>query len=111
MAEALQIDSSSDPFNARSTSVYSDSLKDDARSVLCVSPRFITGRSLKVCRFSLFPRPEIKMFFSFLAFRKDLRFVTEVEEEIKNLVELANKVRWNKERLCASMLMTVRVAS
>lgn len=32
LAEALQIDSSSDPFNARSSSVYSDSLKDDARS-------------------------------------------------------------------------------
>jgi len=29
----------------------------------------------------------------FLFFRKDLKFVTEVEEEIKNLVELANKVR------------------
>uniref|UniRef100_A0A665VLT8 Nuclear transcription factor, X-box binding 1 n=1 Tax=Echeneis naucrates TaxID=173247 RepID=A0A665VLT8_ECHNA len=33
LAEALQIDSSSDPFNTRSSSVYSDSLKDDARSV------------------------------------------------------------------------------
>lgn len=33
LAEALQIDSSSDPFNVRSTSVYSDSLKEDARSV------------------------------------------------------------------------------
>ena len=32
LAEALQIDSSSDPFNVRSTSIYSDSLKDDARS-------------------------------------------------------------------------------
>lgn len=28
-----------------------------------------------------------------LSFRKDLKFVTEVEEEIRNLVELANKVR------------------
>lgn len=28
-----------------------------------------------------------------LSFRKDLKFVTEVEEEIKNLVELANKVK------------------
>lgn len=53
LAEALQIDSSSDPFGVRSTSVYSDSLKEDAR--------------------------------------KDLKFVTEIEEEIKNLVELANK--------------------
>lgn len=53
LAQALQIDPSSDPFNVRSTSVYSDSLKEDAR--------------------------------------KDLKFVTEVEEEIRNLVELANK--------------------
>ncbi|KAG7525568.1 transcriptional repressor NF-X1 [Solea senegalensis] len=53
LAEALQIDGSTDPFNVRSTSVYSDSLKDDAR--------------------------------------KDLKFVTDVEEEIKNLVELVNK--------------------
>lgn len=53
LAEALQIDPSSDPFNVRSTSVYSDSLKEDAR--------------------------------------KDLKFVSEVEEEIRNLVELANK--------------------
>lgn len=30
----------------------------------------------------------------FHSFRKDLKFVTEVEEEIKNLVELTNKVRW-----------------
>lgn len=29
-----------------------------------------------------------------LSFRKDLKFVTEIEDEIKNLVELANKVRW-----------------
>lgn len=36
LAEALQIDPSSDPFgsSSRSTSVYSDSLKEDARSVL-----------------------------------------------------------------------------
>ncbi|XP_034718109.1 transcriptional repressor NF-X1 [Etheostoma cragini] len=62
LAEALQIDSSSDPFNARSTSVYSDSLKEDAR--------------------------------------KDLKFVTEVEEEIKNLVELANKGKQPKRSHC-----------
>uniref|UniRef100_A0A671YF64 Nuclear transcription factor, X-box binding 1 n=1 Tax=Sparus aurata TaxID=8175 RepID=A0A671YF64_SPAAU len=31
LADALQIDTSADPFNIRSTSVYSDSLKDDAR--------------------------------------------------------------------------------
>lgn len=36
LAEALQIDSSSDPFNVRSSSVYSDSLKEDARSVFCL---------------------------------------------------------------------------
>uniref|UniRef100_G3NKZ9 Transcriptional repressor NF-X1 n=1 Tax=Gasterosteus aculeatus aculeatus TaxID=481459 RepID=G3NKZ9_GASAC len=62
LAEALQIDSSSDPFNARSSSVYSDSLKDDAR--------------------------------------KDLRFVTEVEEEIRSLVELANKGKQPKRSHC-----------
>nr|XP_046227015.1 transcriptional repressor NF-X1 [Scatophagus argus] len=62
LAEALQIDSSSDPFNVRSTSVYSDSLKEDAR--------------------------------------KDLKFVTEVEEEIKNLVELANKGKQPKRSHC-----------
>lgn len=33
LAEALQIDPSSDPFNVRSTAIYSDSLKEDARSV------------------------------------------------------------------------------
>ncbi|XP_067342635.1 transcriptional repressor NF-X1 isoform X2 [Channa argus] len=53
LAEALQIDASSDPFSVRSTSVFSNSLKEDAR--------------------------------------KDLKFVTEVEEEIRNLVELVNK--------------------
>ncbi|CAK6967447.1 transcriptional repressor NF-X1 [Scomber scombrus] len=62
LAEALQIDSSSDPFNVRSTSIYSDSLKDDAR--------------------------------------KDLKFVTEVEEEIKNLAELANKGKQAKRSHC-----------
>lgn len=31
LAEALQIDVSVDPFNVRSTSKYSDSLRDDAR--------------------------------------------------------------------------------
>lgn len=53
LAEALQIDSSSDPFNVRSTSVYSDSLKDDAR--------------------------------------KDLSFVTKIEDEMRNLIEITNK--------------------
>ncbi|KAG7231188.1 hypothetical protein INR49_012019 [Caranx melampygus] len=62
LAEALQIDSSSDPFNVRSTSVYSDSLKEDAR--------------------------------------KDLKFVTDVEEEIKNLVELVNKGKQPKRSHC-----------
>lgn len=33
LAEALQINFLSDPFNTRATSVYSDSLKEDARSV------------------------------------------------------------------------------
>ncbi|KAM4533753.1 transcriptional repressor NF-X1 [Odontesthes bonariensis] len=62
LAEALQIDSSSDPFNVRSTSVYSDSLKEDAR--------------------------------------KDLKFVTEVEEEFRSLVELANKGKQPKRSHC-----------
>lgn len=62
LAEALQIDSSSDPFNARSSSIYSDSLKEDAR--------------------------------------KDLKFVTEVEEELKNLVELLNKGKQTKKSHC-----------
>lgn len=53
LAEALQIDPTSDPFNVRSTSVYSDSLKEEAR--------------------------------------KDLNFVTKVEDEIKNLIEITNK--------------------
>ncbi|XP_075994388.1 transcriptional repressor NF-X1 [Genypterus blacodes] len=62
LAEALQIDTSADPFSARSTSVYSDSLKEDAR--------------------------------------KDLKFITEVEEEIRSLVELANKGKQPKRSHC-----------
>ncbi|XP_060920938.1 transcriptional repressor NF-X1 [Labrus mixtus] len=62
LAEALQIDSSSDPFHVRSPSVYSDSLKDDAR--------------------------------------KDLKFVSEVEEEIKTLIELVNKGKQPKRSHC-----------
>ncbi|KAM3593288.1 uncharacterized protein V6R79_009562 [Siganus canaliculatus] len=62
LAEALQIDASSDPFNSRSTSVYSDSLKDEAR--------------------------------------KDLKFVSKVEEEIKNLVELVSKGKQAKRSHC-----------
>uniref|UniRef100_A0A3Q3K6N0 Transcriptional repressor NF-X1 n=1 Tax=Monopterus albus TaxID=43700 RepID=A0A3Q3K6N0_MONAL len=62
LAEALKIDPSSDPFNVRSASAYSDSLKDDAR--------------------------------------KDLKFVTEVEEVIKNLVELVNKGKQPKRSHC-----------
>ncbi|XP_029002432.1 transcriptional repressor NF-X1 [Betta splendens] len=62
LAEALQIDASSDPFNVRSTSSYSDSLKDDAR--------------------------------------KDLKFVSEVEEEIRNLVELVSKGKQSKRSHC-----------
>ncbi|KAM9712729.1 transcriptional repressor NF-X1 [Menidia menidia] len=62
LAEALQIDSSSDPFNVRSTSIYSDSLKEDAR--------------------------------------KDPKFVTEVEEELRNLVELVNKGKQLKRSHC-----------
>lgn len=54
LAEALQIDDTVDPFNAKaSSSKYSDSLKDDAR--------------------------------------KEFKFVSDVEEEIRNLVELVNK--------------------
>ncbi|XP_023806082.1 transcriptional repressor NF-X1 isoform X2 [Oryzias latipes] len=62
LAEALQIDATSDPFNTRSTSVYSSSLKEDAR--------------------------------------KDLKFVTEVEEEMRSLVELANKGKQPKRSHC-----------
>nr|XP_023663258.1 transcriptional repressor NF-X1 isoform X3 [Paramormyrops kingsleyae] len=62
LAEALQIDQSADPFNIRSSSKYSDSLKDDAR--------------------------------------KDLKFVSEVEEEMKNLVELVNKGKQSKRSHC-----------
>ncbi|XP_018549214.1 transcriptional repressor NF-X1 [Lates calcarifer] len=62
LAEALQIDPSSDPFNVRSTAIYSDSLKEDAR--------------------------------------KDLKFVSGVEEEIKNLVELVNKGKQPKRTHC-----------
>ncbi|KAJ8277037.1 hypothetical protein GJAV_G00070760 [Gymnothorax javanicus] len=62
LAEALQIDQSSDPFNVRSSSKYSDSLKEDAR--------------------------------------KELKFVSEVEEEMKNLVELANKGKQTKRSHC-----------
>ncbi len=43
LAEALQIDPSSDPFNVRSTSTYSDILKEDARSVI-LHFLFIVGR-------------------------------------------------------------------
>ncbi|XP_061614811.1 transcriptional repressor NF-X1 isoform X2 [Phyllopteryx taeniolatus] len=62
LAEALQIDPSSDPFNIRSTSVYSNSLKEDAR--------------------------------------KDLKFVSGVEEAIKNLVELVSKGKQPKKSHC-----------
>ncbi|XP_063063115.1 transcriptional repressor NF-X1 isoform X2 [Engraulis encrasicolus] len=62
LAEALQIDQSVDPFNTRTTSKYSDSLKDDAR--------------------------------------KEFKFVSEVETEIKNLVELANKGKQPKRSHC-----------
>ncbi|MEQ2313380.1 Transcriptional repressor NF-X1 [Ameca splendens] len=62
LAEALQIDLSSDPFNARSTSIYSDGLKEDGR--------------------------------------KDLKFLSEVEEEIKSLVDLANKGKQPKRSHC-----------
>ncbi|XP_077480371.1 transcriptional repressor NF-X1 [Stigmatopora argus] len=62
LADALQIDPSSDPFNVRSGSVYSNSLKDDAR--------------------------------------KDLKFISGVEEAIKNLVELVAKGKQAKKTHC-----------
>ncbi|XP_064409333.1 transcriptional repressor NF-X1 isoform X2 [Latimeria chalumnae] len=63
LAEALSIDSSSDPFNIRSSnSKYTDSLKEDAR--------------------------------------KDLKFVSEVEEEMKALVEAVNKGKVTKRSHC-----------
>lgn len=81
LAEALQIDATSDPFNTRSTSVYSSSLKEDARSKMLI--RFINQFVLRFCS-SLKSSPSVS--------RKDLKFVTEVEEEMRSLVELANKV-------------------
>lgn len=83
MAEALQISFLSDPFNARTASVYSDSLKEDARSVIFL--HFLHPGYL-------FVRVNVHRLSSLLAFRKDLKFVTEVEGEIRSLVELANKV-------------------
>ncbi|XP_030060668.1 transcriptional repressor NF-X1 isoform X1 [Microcaecilia unicolor] len=63
LAEALNIDESTDPFNIRSSgSKYSDSLKDDAR--------------------------------------KDLKFVSEIEREIKTLVEAVNKGKQTKKSHC-----------
>ncbi|MFT7809476.1 transcriptional repressor NF-X1-like, partial [Arapaima gigas] len=62
LAEALQIDEGADPFHVRSSSKYSDSLKEDAR--------------------------------------KDLKFVNEVEEEMKNLIDLVNKGKQPKRSHC-----------
>ncbi|XP_074549833.1 transcriptional repressor NF-X1 [Halichoeres trimaculatus] len=62
LAEALQIDTSSDPFYVRSTSIYSDSLKETAR--------------------------------------KDLRFIYQVEDELRNLIELVNKGKAPKKSHC-----------
>uniref|UniRef100_A0A7N8WUA4 Transcriptional repressor NF-X1 n=1 Tax=Mastacembelus armatus TaxID=205130 RepID=A0A7N8WUA4_9TELE len=62
LAEALKIDLSSDPFNVRSPSTYSDSLKEDAR--------------------------------------KDLKFFKEIEDVVKNLVELVNKGKQPKRSHC-----------
>lgn len=106
LAEALQIDSSSDPFNVRSTSVYSDSLKEDARSVYCAY--LLPAIDLLQQLITFFCADQIQMQInhhlisvSLFSFRKDLKFVTEVEEEIKNLAELANKVRGYSECLYA----------
>ncbi|XP_069476640.1 transcriptional repressor NF-X1 [Ambystoma mexicanum] len=63
LAEALNIDESTDVFNVRSaSSKYSDSLKDDAR--------------------------------------KDLKFVGEIEKEMKTLVEAVNKGKQTKKSHC-----------
>lgn len=87
MAEALQIDPSSEPFSSsRSTSVYSNSLKEDARSV------FIDSCCVVSVINHLFHNCFCNIS-SCCLYRKDLKFVAEVEEEIKNLVELTNKVR------------------
>ena len=46
LAEALQIDTSADPFNTRSASKYTDSLKEDARSrTMLQLPLTATSRS------------------------------------------------------------------
>uniref|UniRef100_A0A8C5PKR3 Transcriptional repressor NF-X1 n=1 Tax=Leptobrachium leishanense TaxID=445787 RepID=A0A8C5PKR3_9ANUR len=62
LAEALNISENSDPFNTRSGSKYSDSLKEDAR--------------------------------------KDLKFVSEIEREIKALVDAVNKGKQTKKSHC-----------
>ncbi|XP_076840931.1 LOW QUALITY PROTEIN: transcriptional repressor NF-X1 [Brachyhypopomus gauderio] len=62
LAEALQIDPSVDPFSSKSSSKYSDSLKEDAR--------------------------------------REFKFVSEVEEEIRKLVELANKGKQSRRSHC-----------
>ncbi|XP_043921518.1 transcriptional repressor NF-X1 [Protopterus annectens] len=63
LAEALSIDTNSDPFNVRFTnSKYSDSLKEEAR--------------------------------------KDIKFLTEVEEEMRALVESVNKGKQTKRSHC-----------
>ncbi|KAM8967681.1 transcriptional repressor NF-X1 isoform 2-T2 [Pelodytes ibericus] len=62
LAEALNISENSDPFNTRSGSKYSDSLKEDAR--------------------------------------KDLKFLSEIEREIKALVNAVNKGKQTKKSHC-----------
>ncbi|XP_031759363.1 transcriptional repressor NF-X1 isoform X1 [Xenopus tropicalis] len=62
LAEALNISENSDPFNTRSGSKYTDSLKEDAR--------------------------------------KDLKFVSEIEKEIKALVDAVNKGKQTKKSHC-----------
>ncbi|XP_040287428.1 transcriptional repressor NF-X1 isoform X2 [Bufo bufo] len=62
LAEALNITENSDPFNTRSGSKFSDSLKDDAR--------------------------------------KDLKFVSEIEREVKALVDAVNKGKQTKKSHC-----------
>lgn len=97
LAEALEIDSSSDPFNVRTNSVYSDSLKEDARFDTDSSfykhltlLSFIVQINLELMRTSGLLHKIVNLLH--FSSRKDLKFVTDVEEEMKNLVELANKV-------------------
>lgn len=64
LAEALQIDSSSDPFNVRSTSAYSSSLKEDARFVfdICDVINLVVGKLIHKLQTNHFTKNSIFYF-------------------------------------------------